>query len=217
MVEHANLEDFLAMAKELRLEGLTDKDSNHQSQGISTVFEDMNIEKDTTELVLAKPLARNQKEKNKSPIKDEKFEDSKSNVKLSEKIEDDTIQGPEEKKTEKMQSPVKTVIKLEDSKQKEKPMENIEDKPRAKSPEEEEKKSPSEMHKESNTFPCNLCEKKYKTYNHLNTHKNSKHEEKKYMCDECEYQSAWHSHFLRHKQSKHGFNEPRNGRMNYCD
>ena len=101
-----------------------------------------------------------------------------------------------------MQSPVKTesVIKLEDSKPKERPMEKMRYIPI----EEEEKKSPSDIQKESNKFPCNLCEKKYKTYNHLNTHKNSKHEEKKYMCDECDYQSAWHSHFLRHKQSKHG-------------
>ena len=217
-VEQEDLDNFLAMAKELRLEGLNDNDQNRQSQRISTVFEEINIETDTTELVLAKPLARNQKEKIKTPIKSEKSEDLISNSKLPETSEDDTIQGPEEKKVAKIQGPVKTesVNKLEDLKSKEILLENTDDKT-TKIRKVEEKKSPSEIHKESNTFPCNLCEKKYKTYNHLNTHKNSKHEEKKYMCDECDYQSAWHSHFLRHKQSKHASNQPRNGRMNYCD
>ena len=84
-------------------------------------------------------------------------------------------------------------------------------------PSNETEKGPNPMKVDSNLFSCDLCEKKYKTYNHLNTHKNAKHEEKKYMCDECDYQSAWHSHFLRHKQSKHGFSQPRNGRLNYCD
>ena len=211
-VDHANLEHFLAIAKELRLDGLSDTDNGCHSGGISTVSEEIDIEADATELILAKPLVRGQIEQTKSPIKSEKVEDSKSDVKPSEKMQDDTIQGPEEK----LKGPVKTetLNKLEDLISKEKSVENTGDE---KTNSLEEKKSPGELQKDGNTFPCNLCDKKYKTYNHLNTHKNSKHEEKKYMCDECEYQSAWHSHFLRHKQSKHGFNQPRNGRMNYCD
>ena len=213
-VEQSHLEQFLAMAKELRLEGLTDSDDDRCSGGISTVFEEVNIETDTTELILAKPLAREKIEEIKSPIKSEKVEDSKSGAKCSEKMQHDIIQGPEEKKVEKMGPVVKneSLNKLENLISK--TLENIEDE---KTKSLEEKKSPSEIQKEANTFACDLCEKKYKTYNHLNTHKNSKHEEKKFMCDECEYQSAWHSHFLRHKQSKHGLNQPRNGRMNYCE
>ena len=207
-VEQGNLEQFLAIAKELRLDGLTDADNVPHSRERSTVSEEINIEAVTAELI----LVRGQIEKIKSPIKSEKVEDSKSGATSSEKIQDKTSQGPEEK----IKGPVKseTLNKLEDLTSNGKSAENTKD---DKNKSLEEKKSPSEVKKEENTFPCNLCAKKYKTYNHLNTHKNSKHEEKKYMCDECEYQSAWHSHFLRHKQSKHGFNEPRNGRMNYCD
>ena len=57
--------------------------------------------------------------------------------------------------------------------------------------------------KQENQFPCLLCKKKYRTYNHLNTHKMKEHEEKKYMCELCDFQSSWLSHFLSHKQSKH--------------
>ena len=57
--------------------------------------------------------------------------------------------------------------------------------------------------KQENQFPCLLCNKKYRTYNHLNTHKMKEHEEKKYMCEQCEFQSSWLSNFLTHKQSKH--------------
>ena len=148
----------------------------------------------------------------RSPIKSEKVEESKSDLNSSEKMQDDRIQSPEEKK--KCPDKSETLNKLEDLRSKGGSVESTDDE-KSKSP--EEKKIPSEVQKNVNVFPCNLCDKKYKTYNHLNTHKNSKHEEKKYMCDECEYQSAWHSHFLRHKQSKHGFDQPRNGRMNYCD
>ena len=64
------------------------------------------------------------------------------------------------------------------------------------------KKGPSKE-KTEGEFPCPQCKKKYKTYNHLNTHKMREHEEKKYMCEECDFQSSWLSHFLSHKQNKH--------------
>lgn len=57
--------------------------------------------------------------------------------------------------------------------------------------------------KQENQFPCLLCKKKYRSFNHLNTHKMREHEEKKYMCELCDFQSSWLSHFLTHKQSKH--------------
>ena len=64
------------------------------------------------------------------------------------------------------------------------------------------KKGPSKE-KTEGEFPCPQCKKKYKTYNHLNTHKMREHEEKKYICEECDFQSSWLSHFLSHKQNKH--------------
>ena len=64
--------------------------------------------------------------------------------------------------------------------------------------------------KQENQFPCLLCKKKYRSYNHLNTHKMREHEEKKYMCELCDFQSSWLSHFLSHKQGKHGGNDGHN-------
>ena len=65
-------------------------------------------------------------------------------------------------------------------------------------------KQENQKEKQEIQFPCLLCKKKYRSYNHLNTHKMREHEEKKYMCELCDFQSSWLSHFLTHKQTKHG-------------
>jgi len=57
--------------------------------------------------------------------------------------------------------------------------------------------------KTQDVFQCTKCEKKYKTFNHLNTHTISKHTAKKYICETCNYQSSFLSHLLKHRQKKH--------------
>lgn len=213
-LEEKDLEHFLAMGEELRLEGLTNtSDLQPQSEVKSTVSEtgpnSLKIEP-----LLSKPNTGKQIESMKNLLRPENFNnDEKSKFNIS----DGACQGlVEEKEMSKNKSRIKSesVNGTEDLKSNGKTLEKLKDDTNNGT---KENKGYGEVETEGNTFPCDLCDKKYKTYNHLNTHKNSKHEEKKYMCDECEYQSAWHSHFLRHKQSKHGFSQPRNGRMNYCD
>ena len=61
--------------------------------------------------------------------------------------------------------------------------------------------------KTQDEFQCTKCEKKYKTFNHLNTHTISKHTAKKYTCETCNYQSSFLSHLLKHRQKKHPGNK----------
>lgn len=214
-VHQDNLRSFLTMATELRLEGLFDDGDGAQAK-TSKILSEGNITRIKTVTGYSGQSAQNKMEKANNSIKDEKtsenicVEGPKKEQSLKSKTEhQENIETPPDKnddctidkKIHKHKVDLEMKRKLSESMK----------------PSNETEKGPNPMKVDSNLFSCDLCEKKYKTYNHLNTHKNAKHEEKKYMCDECDYQSAWHSHFLRHKQSKHGFSQPRNGRLNYCD